>query len=126
MNNPNDHPVTVAVEAVDAITGEQTGVQLGKPGSAKALTSRWIVVSTPQVTLAPGTARDLPFTVHVPSNVGPGQYLAGVSASVPLSAADNPAAQAKPDQAGFSMAVRFQRAIAVEVDVPVCGRPTCR
>ncbi len=117
VNNPNDHPVTVTIEAVDATTGESTGVQLARPGSAKALTSRWIVVSTPQVTLAPGTARDLPFTVHVPANAGPGQYLAGVSASVPLSAADNPASQAQPDQAGFSLAVRFQRAIAVELDV---------
>ena len=40
VTNPNDHAVTVMVEAVDAVTGELTGVQLGKPGSAKALTSR--------------------------------------------------------------------------------------
>jgi hypothetical protein len=81
------------------------------------LISRWIVVSTPEVTLAPGAVRDVPFAVHVPPNAGPGQYLAGVSASVPLSSGDTPAAEAKPDQAGFSLAVRFQRAIAVEVDV---------
>jgi hypothetical protein len=115
VNNPNDHPVTVMLEAVDATTGEVTGVQLGKPGSAKALTSRWVVVSTPQITLAPSTYRDIPFTVHVPPKTGPGQYLAGVSASVPLSAeADK---QPPSGQAGFSMAVRFQRAIAVEIDI---------
>lgn len=27
MNNPNDHPDTVTIEAVDATTGESTGVQ---------------------------------------------------------------------------------------------------
>lgn len=117
VNNPNDHPITVMIEGVDATTSESTGVQLARPGSAKALISRWIVVSVPQLTLAPGMARDVPFTVHVPANVGPGQYLAGVSASVPLSAADNTASQPKPDQAGFSLTVRFQRAIAVEIDV---------
>ncbi len=116
--NPNDHAVTATVEAVDAVTGDLTGVQLGQPGSAKALTSRWIVVATPQITLAPQQSRDVPFTVHVPSGAKPGQYLAGVSASVPLSAADTQANQAPSGQAGFSMAVRFQRGIAVEIDVP--------
>ena len=51
--NPNSHAVSVHVEAVDAITGDLTGVQLGKPGSPKARTSRWLVVSSPQVTLRP-------------------------------------------------------------------------
>ena len=123
VNNPNDHPVSVTIEAVDAITGELTGVQLGKPGSAKAIISRWVVVSTPEVTLAPHTYRDIPFTVHVPANATAGQYLAGVSASVPLSAADAAAAKAPSGQAGFSMAVRFQRAIAVEIDVPGARTP---
>ncbi len=123
VNNPNDHPVAVTTEAVDAITGEQTGVELGKPGSAKALTSRWVVVSTPEITLAARSYRDIPFTVHVPPNAAPGQYLAGVSASVPLSAADAAAAKAPSGQAGFSMAIRFQRAIAVEIDVPGTRAP---
>jgi WxL Interacting Protein, peptidoglycan binding domain len=118
VTNPNDHPVTVMIEAVDATTGDLTGVQLARPGSAKALTSRWIVVSSPEITLAPNQQRDVPFTVHVPANVKPGQYLAGMSASVPLSAADTKANQAPAGRAGFSMAVRFQRGIAVEVDIP--------
>ena len=29
VSNPNDHPVTATIEAVDATTGELTGVQLG-------------------------------------------------------------------------------------------------
>ncbi len=56
--------------------------------------------------------------MHVPANAKPGQYLAGVSASVPLSAGDTDPSTASAGQAGFSMAVRFQRAIAVEIDVP--------
>jgi hypothetical protein len=122
VSNPNDHPVNVVVEAVDATTAEVTGVALAKPGSAKALKSRWIVVSAPEITLAPKTARDLPFSVRVPTGTPPGQYLAGVSASVPLSTDGTTTAPA-PGQAGFSMSVRFQRAIAVEIDVPGTRAP---
>jgi hypothetical protein len=115
--NPNDHPVIAMLEAVDAKTAPTTGMQLGQPGSAKALTSRWIVVSAPQITLAPDEHRDVPFTVHVPAGLAPGQYLAGISASVPL-AADGANASTPGGKAGFAMALRFQRGIAVEVDIP--------
>ena len=118
ISNPNDHPVTVMIDAVDAMTGDLTGVQLGRPGSARALTSRWFVVSSPQITLAPKMARDVPFTLHVPPDATPGQYLAGISASVPLSSDDTKSNQPPAGKAGFSMAVRFQRGIAVEIDVP--------
>jgi hypothetical protein len=122
VSNPNDHPVNVVIEAVDATTAEVTGVALAKPGSAKALKSRWIVVSAPEITLAPKTARDVPFTVQVPPATPPGQYLAGVSASVPLST-DGTTSAPPPGQSGFSMSVRFQRAIAVEIDVPGTRAP---
>ena len=118
ISNPNDHPVTVMIDAVDAMTGDLTGVQLGRPGSARALTSRWFVVSSPQITLAPKMARDVPFTLHVPPDATPGQYLAGISASVPLSSDDTKSNQPPAGKAGFSMAVRFQRGIAVEIDIP--------
>ena len=122
--NPNDHAVTVNLEAVDASTAPTTGLQLAQPGSAKALTSRWIVVSTPQVTLGPSEQREVPFTVHVPTPLGPGQYLAGVSASVPLASDGAQDPNAGPRQAGFAMAVQFQRGIAVEVDIPGPRAPT--
>ncbi|MCU1464770.1 MAG: hypothetical protein JWM72_698 [Actinomycetia bacterium] len=118
VSNPNDHSVTVTLDAVDAVTGDLTGVQLGRPGSPRALTSRWFVVSSPEITLAPKMARDVPFTLHVPPNATPGQYLAGISASVPLSSDDTKTKQPPAGKAGFSMAVRFQRGIAVEIDVP--------
>ena len=116
--NSNDHPVTVVIEAVDASTSEVTGVHLSQPGSAKAMSGRWIVVSSPQITLGPNEQRDVPFTVHVPPGATPGQYLAGVSASVPLAADDAKSRQVPAGQAGFSMAVQFQRGVAVEIDIP--------
>ncbi len=113
--NPNKHPVTAIVEPVDAQTNSQTGTQFGRPSSPKNLTGRWIVVSVPEVTLGPGETRDVPFTVHVPSNAGAGQYLAGVSASVPVDASHH---TSKANQASFAMDIQMQRVIAVEVDVP--------
>ncbi len=59
----------------------------------------------------------MPFTVHVPVGTPPGQYLAGVSASVPLT--NDPGTTVPPaGEAGFSMSVMFQRGLAVEIDVP--------
>ena len=115
--NPNDHAVTVDVEAVDAATSDQTGAMYGSPGSAKAGTSRWVVVSSPEITMKPRETRDIPFTVQVPAGTPPGQYLAGVSASVPIRDAHLSGTN-RPNTAGFAIAVQSQRLIAVEVDVP--------
>ena len=117
VTNTNDHAVTVAVEAVDAKTGDATGVAFMTPGSPKAITSRWLVVSSPEITLQPQQQRAIPFTVYVPRDAKPGQYLAGVSASVPLKPDTTPKKALGASGAGFSMSIRFQRAIAVEIDV---------
>jgi len=118
LQNPNDHAVNVVIEPVDAGTNSITGVRYGTPGSPKALTSRWVVVSTPQVTLQAGEERNVLFTVQVPSGVKPGQYLAGLSASVPVTPDTSGVAAPPRGGAAFAMALQLQRAIAVEVDVP--------
>ena len=124
VTNPNKHQVQVSVEPVDASTSDTTGVAYGQPGSAKALTGRWVSVSTPLVTLQPDEHRDILFTVRVPKDVTAGQYLAGVSSAVLLSNADKQAdSQAGRGQAGFSLSEQLQRAIAVEVDVPGARAP---
>jgi hypothetical protein len=123
VTNTNDHAVTVDLEAVDGTTSDATGVAFGTPGSPKALTSRWIVVSTPRVTLTPDEQRDVPFSVHVPRDTKPGQYLAALSASVPLHPEGASRGSNAPRSAEFAMSVRFQRNIAVEIDVPGARAP---
>ena len=118
VSNTNKHSVVANVEPVDAITSDVTGVQVNAPGSPKATTSKWIVVSSPQITLSPNEKRTVSFTVHVPKDVGPGQYLAAMSASSPLPADANAQKPVGANQAGFSLSLQMQRAIAVEVDVP--------
>ena len=117
VTNPNDHTVTVRVDPIDAVTSDVTGTAMRPPTSARVLTSRWIVVATPELILRPQEVRDVSFTVRVPPRTPPGQYVAGVSAWVPLTKHAVPAAPGKK-QAAFSMDIQFQRAIAVEVDVP--------
>jgi LPXTG-motif cell wall-anchored protein len=121
ITNPNKHADTVNLEAVDGSTADETGAKYGPPGSPKATTGRWVAVSTPQITLQPGEQRDVSFSVHVPSDLGPGQYLAGVSASVPV--APGKKNVASKGDASFNMDLQLQRVVAVEVDVPGAQAP---
>jgi hypothetical protein len=98
LTNPNSHTVTVNVEPVDGTTSNNTGAIYGTPGSPKSTTSRWIAVAVPQLTLQAHEERDVSFTVRVPGDAKPGQYLAGMSAAVQLepdSAQPQPAPQGK-------------------------------
>jgi hypothetical protein len=115
--NMNAHSDSVRVDAVDGSTGQSTGAAYGKVGDPVGSTGRWIVVSTPLITMAANSTRDVPFTVHVPDHTPPGQYLAGLSIAVPLTTPPAPG-QAGPKKASFNMDLQYQRVIAVEVDVP--------
>lgn len=119
--NTNKHPVSAQIEPVDAATSDATGAVYGTPGSPKATTSRWIVVATPQLTLQPQEGRDVSFTVRVPTHAKAGQYLAAISASVPLN--DVSKKQAPQGGAAFQVGLQPQRIIAVEVDVPGARAP---
>jgi hypothetical protein len=115
--NNNGHADSIRVDAVDGFTNQSTGSAFGQVGSPVGSTGRWVVVSTPLITLASQGTRDVAFTVHVPEHTPPGQYLAGISVAVPL-ATPPTANPAGPKQASFNMDLQYQRIIAVEVIVP--------
>jgi hypothetical protein len=115
ITNPNDHQVTARVEGVDGYTAESTGASYSPPGTAPTRDGRWIVVTTPEVALQSGETRTVEFTVHVPVDATPGQHLAGLSMSVPV--ATPPTSTGQGSGAAFSINLRGQRVIAVEVDV---------
>jgi hypothetical protein len=122
IKNTNTHAVSAHIEAVDATTSDHTGVQLGRPGGAVASIGRWIVVSTPEITLQPDEERDVSFTVRVPAGTLPGQYLAGVNVYVPLANHSTPPAAPK-NGVSLGMDLQFRRAIAVEIDIPGTRAP---
>ena len=117
VTNMNTHSDSVRVDAVDGFTNQSTGSAFGQVGSPVGSTGRWVVVSTPLITLASQTTRDVAFAVHVPPNTPPGQYLAGISVAVPLATPPTPN-PAGPRKASFNMDLQYQRIIAVEVIVP--------
>ncbi len=118
IGNNNDHQVNVDIGAVDAYTSSTTGAVYNTPDSPTARTGRWIVVSVPTITLAPKEGRDVSFTVDVPKGTSPGQYLAAISADVPLPPDASSGAAAGGRTAGISIGLQPQRVVAVEVDVP--------
>ncbi len=122
LTNANGHAVTARVDPVDAFTNDATGTAFGNVGSGSATTSRWITVDTPELTLQANEQRNVSFTVRVPSSVTPGQYLAGVSAWVPLTGAAT-APDAGANRAAFELNIQYQRVVAVEVDIPGPAAP---
>ena len=70
----------------------------------------------PELTLQPGEQRDVNFTVHVPPNAKPGQYLAGIGMWVPLPR--RPRRRPSGNHAGFAITLQGERIIAAEIVVP--------
>ena len=115
--NTNGQSEPVRVTGVDALTSNTTGLAWRSPLNAQALTSRWITVATTAITMSPHETRDVAFTATVPAGAHPGQYMAGVSAWVPLASRSKPPA-AGPNQATFALDVQIQRVTPIEIDVP--------
>ena len=114
--NQNKHAVDVRVAGLDGYTSDSTGATYTTPTRVAKRSGTWIVVSTPEMSLQPGEARDIGFTVHVPPHAAPGQYLAGIGLWVPLTS--SPVTVPQGDHAGFAVTLQGERIIAVEVDVP--------
>jgi hypothetical protein len=122
VTNFNKHAVDVEVDPVDGMTAGGTGAAYGRPDSAPSRTGTWISVSTPAFSLEPGASRSVPFTVRVPDDVGPGQYLAGISTIVPLEDKAG-TTTATGNGAQFDITLQAQRVIAVQVNVPGPAAP---
>jgi hypothetical protein len=123
LRNDRPNPIEAHLEAVEAFTAATTGASYGAPGSQPGGTATWIVVSTPVVTLQPGESRNVDFTVRVPDDIAAGQYLAGMSASVPLPENAEPPGTVPANASAFDITLQGQRVIAVEIDVPGDRRP---
>jgi hypothetical protein len=114
--NHNKHDIDVRVAGLDGYTSDATGASYTTPGRVATKTGTWIVVSTPELTMAPSEARDVTFTLHVPQNAKPGEYLGAIGLWVPL--ASSSTTQPGGQQAGFAVTLQGERVIAVEVVVP--------
>jgi LPXTG-motif cell wall-anchored protein len=113
VSNTGNRTGTVKLYSADGSTGQTTGTVYltdAKPMRAGA----WLKLAQPSVQLAPGAIKRVPFTVHVPTGIGPGQWVAGIVAETATSAKTKRSTR----KAGVQIRIRNQTIIAVQVDVP--------
>jgi hypothetical protein len=125
LENLGTKPVTIALAAVDAQTGQTGGSAFSSSETAPAAVGKWISLETRHVTLEPGTARQIEFVVEIPGSVDSGQYLAGITA-------EELAAPARTEEItteqGFNAIVEIKRryVIGVQTDIPGSWQPSLR
>ena len=106
---------TAELAVVDATTGSTTGAVYRTVGSAAADVGSWLRLDRGSVTLAPGAAAIVGFTVTVPADARRGQHLGGLVAR-PTTAST--VAGAKEGKHSFRVDVVDQSILAVQVDLP--------
>jgi hypothetical protein len=113
ISNSGSATGTVKLFAADATTGRTTGTVYLTDGKAKRVGS-WISLSSSSLTLRPGQNRTVHFTVHVPANEKPGQWVGGIVAET-----SHQVTGAKSKQkASVQIKIRDLTIVAVQVDVP--------
>jgi hypothetical protein len=117
ITNQSDKEVTFYAYLKDfkAAADDESGqAQLIVPGSESGnYISSWIDITTDGITLPPGAGQSVPYTITVPSNVGPGGYYGAVVFGTQ-------APKAKPGEAekGASIGVAEQAAALILLQVP--------
>ncbi len=117
LHNDNDHPIDVRVDGIDGFTSDATGASYNTPYQKAKGTGRWIVVASPEITLQAGEARNVDFTVQVPRDAKPGEYLGALGLYVPLASPPTTVA-ADSGKATFGITLQGERVIAVQIVVP--------
>jgi hypothetical protein len=102
--------------AKDALDMSSGGASCALPADPRRRTAAWITLDRTAVSLPPGAAAVVPFTVAVPPDVAGGQYLAGLS--IGTDARDDSDTDRSTGQTEASVDVRTRRIIAVQLDLP--------
>lgn len=102
----------VHLYAVDATTGQNSGVVFRAHTEPRKDVGSWITLNTSQLTLAAGQSQTLSFTVTVPPNARPEQHIGGIIAE------GGDAQQSNTKNGHFQINVYHQFAMAVQVNLP--------
>lgn len=113
VGNSGAATTRVSLVPVDARSGVFGGLSYNLPQQPRKHVGAWVRMTTQKVTVAPGKGAVIPFTVHVPAGLKPGQYVGGLTAFVPVRI---PGHQAHGHVG--SIQVQFRTVTAVEIDVP--------
>ena len=104
---------TVKLYTADGTTGATTGT-VYKTNTAPTGAGAWVKLSASSFSLAPGTHRQVSFTVHAPAAAKPGQWVGGIVAE----ASHRVSTQKSGQKAKVQITIRNQTIVAVQVNVP--------
>jgi hypothetical protein len=113
ISNSGTATGTVKLFAADATTGRTTGTVYLTDRNTKRV-GAWISLSATSLTLKPGQHRTVHFTVRVPANAKPGQWVGGVVAETSHQVSGPKSKQ----KASVQIKIRDLTIVAVQVNVP--------
>jgi hypothetical protein len=113
ISNSGTATGTVKVFAADATTGRTTGTVYLTDRKANKV-GKWISLSSTLLTLKPGQHQTVRFTVRVPANAKPGQWVGGVVAETSRQVTGPKSKQ----KASVQIKIRDLTIVAVQVNVP--------
>jgi hypothetical protein len=119
--NIGDRTGVARLDAVDAATGATTGAVYRSRDDQRWDVGAWTTVERSSVRLAPNRSVLVDFTVHVPAGASVGDHLGGI---VVEDAAQHTDGQVRRGRGRFTIHVRSQTIVAVQVRVPGPRRPS--
>ncbi|MYS18922.1 protein of unknown function, partial [Streptomyces sp. DvalAA-14] len=108
--NHGTAPLTLAVYAADGFTTDTGQLDLLPRGKKSVGIGAWVRADRANVVVKPGKSVDVPFTISVPDNATPGDYVGGVLTSLKQS----------DDAAGINV----DRRLGIRVKLRVSGKLT--
>ncbi|MCW2963320.1 MAG: putative protein of unknown function cell surface [Actinomycetia bacterium] len=113
ISNSGTATGTVKLFAADATTGRTTGTVYLTDRKAQRV-GAWISLASTSLTLKPGQHQTVHFTVRVPANAKPGQWVGGVVAETSRQVSGPKSKQ----KASVQIKIRDLTIVAVQVNVP--------
>lgn len=81
VTNLGSAPITLSIYAADGITSSSGALELLPAEQPSTALGAWVTVSAPEITLSPGEMQSVQFTLDVPQDIEPGDYVGGLISS---------------------------------------------
>lgn len=107
VSNRGTGPLALSVYAADGFTTAAGQLDLVTPATQSKALGVWVRPSVGQLMVQPGESVDVPFTMDVPGNATPGDYMGGVVTSLV--------------QAGQGSQINVDRRLAIRIKLRVGG-----
>ncbi len=82
VTNRSDTALDLRVYAADAFLSPDGSLDILAAGEESEALGAWISVGSPDISVAPGDTAQVPFSLALPDNIEPGDYTAGIVASL--------------------------------------------